>query len=153
MIHDHLDHAPRYATLHPRLTAWFEYLRTTDFAAIETGHYRPFPGEDFIKVERYTTREPVNLFWESHRHYIDIQCIIDGREQVRFTTLETAPQVKAPYDAEKDLIIYDEATVGSRADILARHFALFFPSDVHAPGLAVDSPEPILKATVKLAID
>ena len=56
MIIDRLENASLYSNLSPRVSAALTYLRDTDFASTEPGHYDIQGDEIYALVQDYTTR-------------------------------------------------------------------------------------------------
>lgn len=148
MIYDSLRHLEQYRGLAPRLYRGLELLRTTDFSALEDGAYEVEGRDLFFSLQSYQTK-PVNLTPEAHRAYIDIQFLVEGEEKVGIAPLEDmGEEVEGRPDS--DIWFYrgpvDEITLtGDR-------FAVFFPGDAHAPGIAPDEPSPCRKCVVKVRL-
>ena len=61
-----------------------QYLCQQDFKNMADGKY-PIHGEDsFAILQRYNTRVPESGKPEAHRQYVDIQYIVEGREEVPY---------------------------------------------------------------------
>lgn len=55
MIIDRIERLPCYFSLHPRIEAAFQWLRSNEICAITPGYYSIL-GEDIkVKIQRYTT--------------------------------------------------------------------------------------------------
>jgi len=150
MILDHLHRADLYAGLSPSLRVAFDYLRTTDFARVTDGKHAVGDTGVFAIVSRYRTKRPEEAVWESHRRNIDVQCVIQGRERFGIVPLDSAPPVKTPYDDAKDVMFYEPGE--NTLPLAAGQFAVFFPQDVHAPGLADGEPSEVLKVVMKVPV-
>lgn len=147
MIFDTLDRASQYAGLGERMDAAFEYLRTADLNALQTGRV-DLNDDLYVMVQRFTTRPPETGVWEAHRKYIDIHYIVSGKERIGFANLSYMKDGKE--DPEKDM--YYPTGNGHDVVLYPGCFAVFYPEDAHAPGLAVDQPEPIYKVVMKVRI-
>ena len=91
MIFDTLDRASQYAGLGEHMDTAFEYLRTADLDALQTGRV-DLNNDLYVMVQRFTTRLPETGVWETHRKYIDIHYIVSGQERIGFANLtETQP--------------------------------------------------------------
>lgn len=111
----------------------------------------------YANIADYTPK-PLSLCCaESHKRYIDIQYVAQGQEYIGVTR-EVLP-VLTPYDAERDIAFYAIRSMQYlRAD--AAKFFVFFPADLHAPGIAISdnacdttqctAPEKVTKIVVKL---
>ncbi len=150
MIFDSLRNWQRY-TLNPDLRTALEYLQSSDFARMDDGRYNLGGDDLYAMVSRYKTRTPEAAIWESHRRYIDVQFVVQGTERLGYIPLERGPEVKTPYDAGRDVIFYQPGEDTLRFS--AGQFAILWPEDIHAPGLAQDLATPceVLKVVVKVA--
>jgi YhcH/YjgK/YiaL family protein len=149
MIVDTLANVQLYRGLNPRIDRAFEYLRTTDLAALAPGDYEIDGKDIFARSLTYTTRVPENGVWEAHRRYIDLQVMVQGAERVCYAPLSHLEQ--GTYDEAKDFLRLSGD--GDLVTLPAGSFMLLWPGDGHMPCLAVDAPEPIKKVVVKIAVD
>lgn len=150
MIFDRLKNAKQYFLLGENFEKAFNYLSSTDFSNIEPGKYE-IDGENvFALVQEYNTKPYSAGKWESHRKYIDIQFIFAGKEKMGFTE-STKVIVMEEYNDDKDCAIYK----GEGNFIIAEegHFAVFFPSDIHMPSMAINIPREVKKVVVKVRTD
>jgi YhcH/YjgK/YiaL family protein len=154
MIVDKIENYAKYATLPRALYRAIEYIGSTDFSHVENGQYE-LDGKRMVSiVNRYKTKTAENAIWESHRKYVDVQFVAGGRERFGHVPLENAPAVQTPYNEEKDVIFYDSGI--NTFDAPAGTFMIFYPDDIHAPGLAVGTPPApgdVVKVVVKVAVD
>jgi YhcH/YjgK/YiaL family protein len=96
-------------------------------------------------------REAARL--EAHRKYIDVQLVIPRAgalaEEFGWRPLGTCDRVVEPYDAARDIVFFgDQPEVW--LSILPGCFAIFFPTDAHAP---LAGRGAIRKAVVKVAVE
>lgn len=110
-------------------------------------------GGIFVIEECYATKLRADGFFESHRKYVDVQMVLDGEEQMELADLRRmAP--KQPYHAERDLQVYEDDTSASLLRVFTGQVAVFFPSDVHMPGLRIRTdPVTVRKAVVKIPVE
>ena len=149
MIVDSLENVKHYRNLSERMKKAFEFLEEVDFETIEPGKYNVEGDEIFAIVSEYNTKVPDNALPEAHELYTDIQYMVKGEENMGYVLLEDQETLK-PYDAEKDVVFYQAQT----SNILVKEgmFAVFFPTDIHAPGRMVDSSKPVKKVVVKVLV-
>ena len=141
MIYDKLDNLETYAPISERLAKGLQLLRTTDFSAMEDGKYEVDGKSLFFMLQSYDSK-PVNDRPEAHRKYIDIQYLLKGEEYIGVAPLsEMAEEVSANPDG--DIWFYHGPVTNVK--IGNGKFAVLFPQDAHAPGIAVETPEPIKK--------
>ncbi len=151
MILDHLARAGRYRGLSAGITAALDFLRTTDLTAFPEGKTLLDGDRLIANVARYRTKTAAEAVWESHRKYIDVQYVVSGQERFGYVDLASAPAVVKDYNAEKDVLFYSPGTV--TLPLPAGYFAIFFPEDIHAPGLAEGAADDVLKVVMKVALD
>lgn len=149
MIHDTLDHLSRYEGMHPGVLRGLKFLAETDFSALPDGRAEIDGDNVFANVMTVDTK-PMNDTPEAHRKYIDIQYLISGREHIDVGPLEAmTEEVKA--NPQGDIWFYhgpmDRVTIGDG------RFAVLFPGDAHAPGIAAEKPETVRKVVVKVLAD
>jgi len=153
MIVDRIQNYAQYLHLPPRIVKAIEYIGSTDFTFVESGQYE-LDGKNLVSiVNRYKTKLPDQAVWESHRKYIDVQFVAGGNERFGCVPLVSAPPVKTPYSEEKDVIFYEPGIETFAAPMGT--FMIFYPDDIHAPGLATGTPPvsaDVVKVVVKVAV-
>ena len=154
MIFDNIENYAKYANLPAPLYRAIEYIGSTDFTHVENGQYE-LDGKRMVSiVNRYQTKTIDNAIWESHRKYIDVQFVAGGHERFGLVPLDQAPPVRTLYDEKKDVIFYEPGI--DTFDAPAGTFMIFYPDDIHAPGLATGvppTPKEVVKVVVKVAVD
>lgn len=148
MVKDLISLMDRYRALGPRFARAFDFARSTDFSVLADGTY-PVGGDDVrALVQRYATKAAHEGRWEAHRTHIDLQMVITGEEYIGVAPIG---QLEAePYDAERDLLWLSGD--GDRVTMRPGDFVLLWPEDGHMPGMAIDSPVPVLKVVFKIAV-
>ncbi|CDG56946.1 conserved hypothetical protein 22 [Campylobacter coli 76339] len=109
--------------------------------------------EDIFALEQaYFTKNESQAFFESHRDYMDIQFIISGKEKIKFGN-KNLFEVEKEYDKSKDLIIYKQPTFLVSSLLLNKNeIAVFYPEDVHMPGLSIVNDSYVIKTVIKCKI-
>ncbi len=148
MIYDTLPHVDAYCGLHPRLFKALTLLRDTDFSQLADGTYEVEGRDLFYFLQTYETKEE-NPTPEAHKLYADIMLMLSGEEVVGVAPLEWVTDTGDR--PEGDIRFYRGETV----PILLKkdRFAVFFPGDAHAPGIAPGKPETVRKCVVKVRLD
>lgn len=158
MVLDALAHADAYFGLGPRIAAALEFLSRPDTGALEPAAHGAanslridIQGDDvFALVQRYHTKSPAEAFWECHRKYIDVQCVIEGSEMMRYAPLEAMKIIK-PYDEAKDFTVVQPCYASLAVHeirVEAGMFAIFMPQDAHMPGLHANGVSSLVKKIV-----
>jgi len=132
MILDTLANADRYLSLHPLFPRAFEFLRSTDLAALVPGRH-VIDGESlFAIVEACPGRARAEAKLECHRRYIDIQLVIVGTDEMGWKPLGECHTPVDDYSVERDIRFFDDLP-SSWVATPAGSFCIFFPGDAHAP--------------------
>ena len=136
MIIDSLEHASKYASVHPLFAKAFEYISQTDLAAIEVGKYDIAEGlKAIVSDKKGMTAEESCAKFECHNQNIDIQICIRGHETLGWKPRASCQSEREPYNPEKDVQFYTDAP-DMFFQLKDGQFAIFFPEDVHAPMIA-----------------
>jgi len=148
MIYDSLKHIEAYRGVHPGVYKALEILRDTEFPQMEDGTYHVDGDDLFYFIQSYETK-PANDTPEAHIEYIDIQCVISGVETMGVGALEDMTEEVLPRP-DGDIRFYrgpmDVVTLSPGK------FAVLWPGDAHAPGVAVGQPAPCRKVVFKVKV-
>lgn len=150
MIVDQIKNLEIYKNLSPDIYAGLKYLSTIT-PDIELGTYVV---NDHVKVivSSYPTVECFERGYEAHKHVVDIQFPIIGRERVKWSPID-GMDVNIQYDEVKDRTFYkNPSPYGCEVIIGEGTFAIMFPEDGHSPQHLVGESEVIKKVTVKVSI-
>lgn len=122
-------------------------------SGIEPGQMSKLPLENgSVAMEQaYRSRPRVDCFFETHRLYIDVQCVISGEEIIDVLPAAGLDVVK-PYRPEKDVAIYKDPGPGERLRLGPGSIAVFFPEDAHMPGQWLDGPVLVRKTVIKVPV-
>ncbi|MBI3972658.1 MAG: YhcH/YjgK/YiaL family protein [Chloroflexi bacterium] len=89
---------------------------------------------------------------EAHRDYADVQAVIDGDEILEVIPLAGLDTTQ-PYDASKDVALFNMPADGSKLIMRRGLCAVLFPEDAHAPLQAPDGiPRPSRRIVVKVRV-
>lgn len=149
MIYDAIDHAKLYS-LGRGFDLAFEYLRSDRAATDPVGKYLLDGDRVFALVQEYQTKPESKGLWEAHFLYADVQYVGKGFERMGVAPLSamTLKENRAPKD---DVALYTGEGVFLPMD--AGKFTVFFPQDVHMPGIANGEAQPVRKVVVKVRLD
>ncbi len=131
-----------------RLASGLQFLQDNDATKLQPGRIDLDGDRVFALVQHYNTKPKEQGVWEAHRKYIDIQYVAEGRELMGYANLEHLQA--GEYDAEKDVVLLKGE--GSYVLMKPGTFVILMPVDAHIPQVAVDSPEPVKKVVIKVAI-
>lgn len=151
MIIDNIKNIEQYLSINKRLGKALHYIATTDFSKFESGKHDITEDSMFLLVNDYQTKENELNIMEAHRKYIDLQYIYKGSELIEHEILNNQ-KVYKEYDSDNDYILF---TPNSKTEINFSEgmFAIFYPNDLHMPGLIKNKSELVRKIVVKVLID
>jgi YhcH/YjgK/YiaL family protein len=150
MILDKIENAHLYKVLNKRIENAFEYIRETDLKNIKPGKYE-IDGENiFALISEYKTKSETEGKLEAHKKYIDVQYVISGEEQMGYVPLN-GQQILEPYKEENDIIFFTGDK--SFTKVSAGMFAIFFPEDVHMPGIQTGDSSIVKKLVIKVRVN
>ena len=152
MIFDHLKNASLYFGAHPLLEEGISLAEKLIAEKAPVGRYDGNNGV-YAMVQAYDSNVKAqdDVRYEAHKEYIDIQIVLSGKETV-LVAYEPDCKVDTPYTPDyalytPDIFPYQSLTLTEGL------FAVFYPLDAHAPGLAFDGKsEPIAKIVVKVPV-
>lgn len=128
----------------------FFFLKETNLKIIAEGRIELDGKNLFVGVDKYQSKKKDETRYEAHKKYIDIQYVISGKEQIGITTLSNTELLEA-YNQEKDVVFYSSEK-GDYPKAHPGNFFVFFPEDIHRPGIKTDDSILVKKLVVKLQI-
>ena len=149
MIHDTLDNADRYAVLHPLFPRAIEFMRSPALRTLEPGIHVIIDKQLFAIVEHVSARVREAAKLECHRRNIDIQLVLQGRDEMGWKSLSDCHAPIAEFNAEKDIGFFSDP-IDTWVATHANEFCIFFPQDAHAPLVGTGK---IHKIVLKIAVD
>lgn len=129
-----------------------EYLKTHDFETMQEGDYEIEADKMYAKVFDITSKVIEQTHPEFHKKYIDVQYWVSGEELCGIApAVENGKVIEA--DEKQDLYFLEH--VEDEGFIKAQEgcYAVFFPNDVHRPGIAVHEPMKYRKVVVKVSTE
>ncbi len=149
MIVDKIENRNLYSAISSDIQKALDYLAETDFSEIEDGKYE-IDGENiFALVSSYKSKDLSQGKPESHRNHIDIQFVYSGEEFIGYAPLADQKIVEK-YNDTNDITFYD--CDQSLCLIQKNMFAIFFPTDIHMPGIRVNNSVLVKKVVVKVKV-
>ncbi len=96
----------------------------------------------------YITKGPSEQKFEGHKRYIDLQYIIEGEELINLASIKDSVPVSG-YDPKKDVCFFDVKHYSTLL-LTSGMIAIFFPDDIHAPGLKNKRKGQVKKSVIKV---
>ena len=150
MIYDIQSNAKLYYPCHKGFQMGFAFIKRAIEENLEPGKYEIDGKNVYASVQEYTTKPDSEKF-EGHRNYIDIQYIISGREYMECSVLANC-KTMTQYNPEKDVEFFTCNGLKTKMEFEKDTFAIFFPEDIHKPGVMLDEQMPVKKVVVKVHV-
>jgi YhcH/YjgK/YiaL family protein len=149
MILGSLNSTSYIEKINPFFKTAFDYIRNTDFTTMEISTERIEIVKDhiYLLLFEYKGKKHENATRESHRNEIEIHFPIVGREIFGWIDKGECETI-ASVDSKEDLIFYKDS-VDTYIMASVGQFVVFFPEDVHAPGIGFGH---IKKGVIKILV-
>ena len=133
------------------LEAGFAFLEANDPATLPLGKHAVEGEEVYAIAMRAPSKTAQEARFESHRDYIDIQCLLSGEEGIGVLPIGQLAGA-TPYDGAKDLIFYDTPARYLDLRVPPGHFAVLFPDEGHMPMCHAGGPHELHKVVIKVSV-
>ena len=154
MIVTSLEHLHEQVALTASLQAAIDFLQqacTQGAQTLADGRVGIRGDQVYAVVQSYETTNGEPKF-EAHCKYLDVQYVVEGEEVIGWAFIDRLV-VDVPYDEAKDVcfgrVPRSETTL---VRLSAGQCVVLYPTDAHAPKLAVTVPTPVNKIVVKVAL-
>lgn len=129
------------------------FLKDTNFEKLQDGKYELCGEEIFVILGKMETKPLREMKPEAHDRYMDIQCLLTGKEKIGFAQRGEAEAVE-DFLEEKDVCFFDTDLRGeSFLAMESGEYAIFFPEDIHRPLVRSEGIRMVRKAIVKIRMD
>ena len=136
MILDTLDNIENYRTLNPEIYAALSWAAAHVADPFQKGSVWFEEGRRKVKSEEVAMLPRERRQLEAHREYIDIHIPLSNDERIGWAPVDMLRNVTEPYDADRDVAFYGDSAQAV-FNVQKRQFAIFYPSDAHAPNIGV----------------
>ncbi len=151
MIFDTLQNCEKYYALHTGFDQAFAFIKKAVAENYAVGKYEIDGRKIHASIQEYNSKAEADAKFEGHRKYIDIQYIASGAEIMQVVDIQKA-SLKTDYNQEKDVEFYHDTDKAGNTLVEAGEYGIFFPNDIHKPGLSVlGNSAPVKKILVKIA--
>ena len=152
MIFDTLKNCRKYYEVNDKFEKAFDFINKATKENLPVGKYELEGCELYASVQEYTTKAEEECRFEGHRKYIDIQYIVSGIETIEVIDISKASS-QTEYNEEKDLEFYENNSKATKGVIESGEYGIFFPHDIHRPGMAFNGVQgSVKKIVVKIKI-
>ena len=107
-------------------------------------------GDDlFAAVSRYDTEPDGDRVFENHKKYIDLQIVLDGKEEIQWADTKTLTMVSEGFSKGGDIAFYKGAAMGYTL-LGGEQCVILFEEDAHKPNVLHEKSENVLKVVFKI---
>ena len=135
--------------LNENIQRGLEWLRINDLDKFSDGRYAIDGEKIFVNIQSYETKR--DALFEAHRKYIDIQYMIEGEERIGVADYSECKN-EIPYDNIKDIEFLSCNNADNYQSLKKGEFLILYPNDAHKPSIAINNPNRVKKAVVKVLI-
>jgi biofilm protein TabA len=143
------DLATQRGVLPGAIVRALEALRRADLGALAPGRYEIEGDRLFYLVQDVDLRTMEESRLEAHRKYADIQIPVSAAERYGFAWQPDLAPSDDQFEAN-DLAFYPAPARENFIDAVPGTYLVFLPEELHRPCLAIEGPERIRKAVVKV---
>ena len=147
MVFDNLKNCELYYGMHPKFKEAFDFIKKALDENLEAGKYEIDGKELWASVQEYTSKLENDAKAEAHKNYIDIQYIVSGTEVIEGFDISYATP-KSEYNDVKDVMFYEDFVNAGKGILNANEYGIFFPHDVHKPGMCLNGKQDTVKKIV-----
>jgi len=149
MIIDLIENAGLYKNLGEGIVKALEFLENLKPNELTEGKIEIDGNKVFALISFYDTKNREDCFLESHKKYIDVQYVAEGEEYVGYVPFHFQ-KIEKEYNEEFDFMLFDAEP--SFIKFRRRMFAVFYPEDLHMPGIKIGERRPVKKIVVKVRV-
>ena len=151
MIVDSISNIVNYDTLNIKVNEIVEFIKKVEELNVEDGKYEILGEDLFALVQTYETKDASECRFETHKKYIDVQYVRQGKEVMNYK-LKDQLVVTEDLSEQSDVIFYEDATDYTSVLVEEGSFALFSTQDGHMPGVKYNNKETVKKIVFKIKI-
>ncbi len=130
----------------------FLFLKDHDFTKMELKRYDIDGDNLYAPVSEYYSKREEDAKYEAHQKYIDIQYVASGKELIGIGKMNDLKETLQNYDAAKDVMFMSVNNIKNYTADPGRFF-VFFPDDLHRPGMRDGDSTLVRKVVIKIRID
>lgn len=126
-------------------------LKQINLSSLDVKKYEIIPEKVFLLIQEYETQDYKKA--EQHKEFVDFQLIISGIEKIGVASPNNKNKILDPYNPQKDSTTFTHLENESVTILHKNQYAIFFPEDIHRPGLILNKKSKIKKVVVKIHKD
>jgi YhcH/YjgK/YiaL family protein len=147
MIVDKTENLKQYTHLGSKFQKAFAFITDPELMLLDNGKYEIDGDNVYAVVSNYKTKDEIDGRFEAHKKYIDVQFVAKGTELIGYAPYKLQ-EIVTEYNEEKDIVFFkgDKSYIKLEQDM----FAVFFPNELHMPGIKSTIREDVKKIVVKV---
>lgn len=130
-----------------------EIIEKTDFTKKDDGTIKIDTDDLYYILTTYNTSNDIEEKpAEAHRKFIDLQYILYGEEKIGYADYRSPKMLLKEYDEGSDAEFFKRIEDESFFVLKKGMYAVFFPEDVHRPGVANKEVRGVRKIIFKIPV-
>lgn len=130
-----------------------DLIKNTDFTKKDDGIHRTGDEDFYYIISTYNTSTSVEEKpAEAHHKHIDLQYILYGEEKIGYADYRNSKISFKEYNVENDVELFNKIENESYFILKNNMYAVFFPEDVHRPGLTNKETRSVRKVIFKVPV-
>jgi len=130
-----------------------DIIEKTDFTKMDDGTIKIDNEDLYYILTTYNTSNNIEEKpAEAHRKFIDLQYILYGEEKIGYADYRSPKMLFKEYDGGNDVELFSRIEDESFFVLKKGMYAVFFPEDVHRPGLSNKEVRGVRKVIFKIPV-
>ena len=125
-------------------------MQNVNFDEMELGKH-VINDDLYLLIQKYESKDPDAARYESHKNYVDIQYVVEGKESI-FIAPVSIMEVTEEYIPERDVEFYANLEQAATVVLTDGGYAILYPEDAHKPGVRVGASVTVKKIVGKVRI-
>lgn len=126
------------------------YLKTTDIQALPLGR-NEINDDMYAQVLEYETQDLNDVFFETHKNYLDLHFIVSGEEIIQLC--DSKSLTKTEYNEIRDLQFYEDTNQFNEIMLATNDYLFIQEYEAHRTNGYVDQTSgPVKKIVIKIKI-
>ena len=148
MIVTTIDKLTKYSEI-PYAQDIVDFLADFRKGEMVPGRYDIHGDDLFAAVSRYDTEPDGDRVFENHKKYIDLQIVLDGKEEIQWADTKTLTMVSEDFSKGGDIAFYKGESMGYTL-LGGEQCVILFEEDAHKPNVLHEKSENVLKVVFKI---
>ena len=151
MIIDNLLNVETYYGLNTNLKKALEFLKKTDFNAVDPGVKYEIDNERAYAWYGNVEKKSLEAHkWEAHKRYGDIHLVVEGEEDFGYD-YRSEDSNSLDYNEKGDYVYEQDG--GNFVKLKAGDFIVVFPQEPHMPAVTFNESKRVKKVILKFLMD